>query len=207
MGHQGKRGRSSRRRKGERLSCWLLLISCLPWGKLRQSEILGGQMILRRKPEMLGGQVILRKWCCPSRVVSVQRVGSGSENLEDPQSEPVRGRGQGASLRKWPFHLKLENWSEWMGGNVAQAEVKGSAKVLRPETDGHIQGTEKDLGLWSSTPQIHMPAPPFMSCVTWGSFWVPLSFCFFSRKMEIILVLISQRDCRIKLSCIRRLST
>lgn len=57
-----------------------------------------------------------------------------------------------------------------MGGNVTQAEVKGSAKVLRPETDGHIWGIEKELGLTSSIPQIHMPAPPFMSCVTWGSF-------------------------------------
>ena len=34
-----------------------------------------------------------------------------------------------------------------MGGNVTQAEVKESAKVLRLETDGHIWGTEKDGAL------------------------------------------------------------
>ena len=34
-----------------------------------------------------------------------------------------------------------------MGGNVTQAEVKESAKVLRLETDGHIWGTEKDRAL------------------------------------------------------------
>ena len=193
-------------RKGERLVCWLLLISCLPWGKLRQPEVLGGQMILRRKAEVLGA-----RWYSGGGAVHRESHLSteGWERLWKPR-RPTKWASQGprwGSLSE-EVTFPLETWElKWMNGRKCYTSW-GERKCRGPEA----RDRWAYLGNWKrvGAHKFHSTDPYARSTIYElcdpGKF-LNLSELLFSRKMEIILVLISQRDCRIKLRCIRHLST
>lgn len=120
------------------------------------------------------------------RVTTAKKVRQGWRKIWKTQKSP-----SWILFEEVMLLLKPEKWSEWMGGNLVQVKEKGSAKALRQERNWHIWETEEVLGLRSSIPQVHNPAPLFTSYLTLASFWMSLSFYFFIYKRKMIIVPIS----------------